>query len=97
MAAEENVDKPEPRVRPTEPVSTGQELTFEEAFSSLAKTVEALESGGLTLDAATALYEEGMRLVETCYRLLSQAELKVTQLNHAYSSYLDPGLLGEEE
>ena len=64
------------------------ELSFEEAFNRLGETVQALESGGLTLDAATDLYEKGMSLVRVCNRLLSNAELKVTQLNDAYSSYL---------
>ena len=64
-------------------------LSFEEAFDRLGETVQALEEGGLTLEAATDLYEEGMRLVQLCNRLLSAAELKVTQLKDAYSDYLD--------
>ena len=47
-----------------------------------------MESGGLTLEAATNLYEEGMRLVQLCNHLLSDAELKVTQLKDVYSDYL---------
>ena len=67
--------------------SDGEELSFEVAFDRLAKTVDGLESGGLTLDAATSLYEEGMRLVRLCNQLLSRAELKVNQLKDAYSEY----------
>ena len=47
-----------------------------------------MESGGLTLEAATNLYEEGLRLVQMCNHLLSNAELKVTQLKDVYSDYL---------
>ena len=72
-----------------------EELSFEAAFGRLGETVETLESGGLTLDAATALYEEGMRLVQLCNRLLSKTELKVSELKEAYSDYL--GQLPAEE
>ena len=62
-----------------------EELSFEEAFDRLGETVQALESGGLTLNSATNLYEDGMRLVKLCNRLLSEAELKVTRLKDVYS------------
>ena len=84
------------------PQPTG-ELSFEDAYNRLGETVQALESGGLTLEAATNLYEEGMRLIQLCNRLLGTAELKVTQLRDAYSDYrhggavdLDFGPEGEE-
>lgn len=68
------------------PESLSQEnLSFEEAFDRLGETVQALESGGLTLESATNLYEEGMRLVTLCNRLLGEAELKVTQLKDVHS------------
>ena len=70
------------------PEVSKDEPSFEQAFNRLGETVEALESGGLTLEAATDLYEEGMRLVQLCNRLLSTAELKVTQLSDAYSDFL---------
>ena len=72
-------------------------LSFEEAFSRLGETVQALESGGLTLEAATNLYEEGMRLVQLCNRSLSTAELKVTQLKDVYSEYIASQPPEEEE
>ncbi len=75
----------------------GGGLSFEEAFSRLGETVQALESGGLTLEAATGLYEEGMRLVELCNRLLSTAELRVNRLKEAYGEYLAQGPLEDEE
>ena len=74
-----------------------EEPTFEEAFGRLGETVQTLESGGLTLEAATALYEEGMRLVQLCNRLLSKTELKVSELKEAYSDYLAEVLQEEQE
>ena len=85
MAEIENVDKSEDR------------LSFEEAFARLGETVDALESGGLSLDAATRLYEEGMRFVQQCNQLLNEAELKVTQLKDVYADYLDQRPPEDEE
>ena len=76
---------------------TQDSLSFEEAFSRLDETVQSLESGGLTLESATALYEEGMRLVQLCNRLLSTAELKMTQLKDAYSDSIELGTPEDEE
>jgi exodeoxyribonuclease VII small subunit len=61
-------------------------LAFEEAFQRLQALVEALEHGGLPLDQTTGLYQQGMALVQHCNRLLSQAELKITQLHQDYSA-----------
>ena len=36
-------------------------LSFEQALNMLEKTVEKLESGGLTLTETTHLYEQGMK------------------------------------
>lgn len=55
-------------------------LAFEEAYTRLEHTVQRLESGGLSLDEALALYEEGMRLAGLCARLLDAAELRISQV-----------------
>ena len=70
----------------TEPAKEVDHLSFEGAFQRLGETVEALEAGGLTLAEATARYEEGMRLVQRCNQLLSETELKVTQLRDDYAT-----------
>lgn len=70
----------------TEPTQEVDHLSFEDAFQRLGETVEALEAGGLTLAEATARYEEGMRLVQRCNQLLSETELKVTQLRDDYAT-----------
>jgi exodeoxyribonuclease VII small subunit len=78
--------------------NSGQdELGFEEAFRQLTEIAERLEAGGLTLAEATARYEEGMKLVQHCNRLLDSAELEITTLRESYqrqtaSSSQAPGL-----
>ena len=68
--------------RPSDSVS--DELGFEEAFRQLAEIAETLEAGGLTLAEATARYEQGMKLVQHCNRLLDTAELEITTLRENY-------------
>ena len=59
--------------------------TFEASFKRLSEMAEQLEAGGLTLAEATARFEEGMKLVQYCNQLLSNAELKITELKQTYS------------
>lgn len=62
-----------------------QNLSFEEAFKRLEKLVEKMESGGLSLEQATALYEDGLKLAQLCSTKLDDAELKITKLNAAFN------------
>ncbi|MCL0102158.1 exodeoxyribonuclease VII small subunit [Dehalococcoidia bacterium] len=64
--------------------NTDSDLPFEQAFQKLEETVQALENGGITLDQAVSLYEEGMRLAQLCSGRLDGAELKITELQHAF-------------
>ena len=61
-----------------------QPLSFEDAFRQLAEIAEGMEKGGLTLAEATARFEQGMKLVQHCNRLLDTAELEITQLRESY-------------
>ncbi len=79
-----------------------EQLTFEAAYQRLEQTVQALESGGLTLDEATNLYAEGARLARVCNELLSSAELRITRLQTSLGEQMRfiqdaPGLQEEEE
>ena len=79
-----------------------EQLTFESAYQRLEQTVQALESGGLTLDEATNLYAEGARLARVCNELLSSAELRITRLQTSLGEQMRfiqdaPGLQEEEE
>ena len=66
------------------PDAVSEQLGFEEAFRQLAEIAENLEAGGLTLAEATARYEQGMKLVQHCNRLLDTAELEITTLRENY-------------
>jgi exodeoxyribonuclease VII small subunit len=53
---------------------------FEEALKKLESIVEAMESDDLPLETLLAKYEEGSKLVKICREKLSEAELKIQQL-----------------
>lgn len=57
-----------------------ENLSFEEAFKELEKTVRRLEEGDLTLDESIALFERGQALARHCGDRLDGAELRISQL-----------------
>lgn len=63
-------------------------LSFEEAYERLERTVQRLEQGGLALEETIALFEEGMRLARICGDRLDKAELKITRLQSAFGEVL---------
>ena len=65
--------------------------SFEELYQRLEQAVGKLEEGGLPLEEALALYEEGMQLAQRCQEMLDQAELRVTRLQEAFAAYRDEG------
>ncbi len=69
--------------------SSSKEPPFEEAFHKLEETVQALETGNLTLAQATSLYEEGMRLAKVCTQRLDAAKLKISELQSAFAKAQD--------
>ncbi|MBI4200856.1 MAG: exodeoxyribonuclease VII small subunit [Chloroflexi bacterium] len=62
--------------------------SFEDAFTKLEETVRALEGGGATLEEATRLFEEGMRLARICHQHLSATELKITHLQRSFGEQM---------
>lgn len=52
-------------------------MYFEESFQKLSEVTEKLETGGLSLEEAVSLYEEGAKLAESCKRELENAKLKI--------------------
>jgi exodeoxyribonuclease VII small subunit len=56
------------------------EPSFEEALTKLERIVENLERGEPELTTALAKYENGVRLLTHCHRLLDQAEHSVALL-----------------
>ena len=62
--------------------------TFEDAFTQLRETVEALEAGNLSLEEATRLFDRGMKLAKTCNEMLSAAELQVSRLQRSFGEQM---------
>ena len=59
--------------------------TFEQLYARLDERVGKLEQGGLPLEDAIALYEEGMQLARECQERLDATELKITKLREAFA------------
>jgi exodeoxyribonuclease VII small subunit len=57
-----------------------EKKSFEASFEQLQQVVKRLESGELTLEAALAHFEEGVRLTRTCQETLQAAEQRVEVL-----------------
>ena len=53
---------------------------FEEVLKKLEGIVEAMESDDLPLETLLSQYEEGTKLVKICQEKLTEAELKIQQL-----------------
>jgi len=58
----------------------GKDLSFEEALKKLEGIVESMESDELALETLLARFEEGTRLAKVCQSKLTEAELKIQEL-----------------
>jgi exodeoxyribonuclease VII small subunit len=65
----------------TPPADEASPLTFEEALAKLQTLVHSLEEGDVGLDEALASYEEGVKLLRHCHRLLESAERRIELLS----------------
>ena len=54
-----------------------QDLSYEEARAELAAVVDALESGGISLEESLALWERGEALAARCQTWLDSAKAKL--------------------
>lgn len=54
--------------------------SFEQSLHDLEKVVSELESGNLTLSDSLAKYEEGIKNLKTCHRILESAENRIRLL-----------------
>ena len=63
--------------------------TFDNSFSELEDVVRKLETGGLSLDEATKLFESGMKLASKCNEILSSSELKITRLQANFAEQMN--------
>ncbi len=62
--------------------------TFEEAFNEMREVVQTLETGNLSLEEATGLFDRGMKLAKICNELLSAAELQVSRLQRTFGEQM---------
>ncbi len=56
-------------------------LNYEDSVKKLEDIVAKLEDGNLSLEESLKLYEEGAVLSENCRKMLSDAKLKITNIN----------------
>lgn len=57
--------------------------TFEDNLQRLEQIVRAMERGDVPLDESLKLFQEGTSLVESCGKLLDEAELQVKKVTTA--------------
>lgn len=57
-----------------------EKKTFEENMQRLEQIVRAMERGDVPLEESLKLFQEGTALVESCGKLLDEAELKVKKI-----------------
>ncbi len=53
------------------------EKTFENSMAELEEVVAKLESGDITLDESLQLFEQGIKLANSCQKKLDEAEKRV--------------------
>ena len=61
-------------------------MTFEAAVARIDEIVASLERGDAQLDKSLSLFEEGVKLIETCGTMLDTAEQKVVSLQKTISN-----------
>lgn len=54
--------------------------SFEESMLRLDQIVRAMERGDVPLEESLKLFQEGTKLVESCGKLLDEAELQVKKI-----------------
>ena len=57
-----------------------QNQTFEASMARLEQIVRAMERGDVALEESLKLFQEGTELVQTCSRLLDDAQLQIQKV-----------------
>ena len=57
-----------------------QSKTFEESMNRLEQIVRAMERGDVPLEESLKLFQEGTELVQTCTKLLDNAQLQIKKV-----------------
>ena len=71
--------------------------TFEQSVTRLDEIVTSLEKGDAQLDKSLALFEEGVKLIELCGKMLDTAEQKVVSLQKSMGAEPKEYLFDDEE
>jgi len=66
-------------------MGSSEKQSFEQGVARLDEIVSSLEKGDVQLDKSLALFEEGVKLIETCGKMLDDAEQKVVSLQKTVS------------
>jgi exodeoxyribonuclease VII small subunit len=74
-----------------------RKVSFEEALKQLETLAEQIEQGKIGLEESIQKYEEGMSLVRQCREILSQAELRIQQLQQRSDGSLEAKPFVKEE
>jgi len=67
-------------------MENNNDLTFEQAVTRIDEIVASLERGDAQLDKSLSLFEEGVKLIESCGTILDTAEQKVVSLQKSMNS-----------
>ncbi len=62
------------------------EHSFEENLTNLNKIVAELEKGDISLEKAVELYRDGIKLSALCKKQLSEAKIKIKEVDEKLSS-----------
>ena len=66
-----------------------RKLSFEEALERLESLAEEIEEGKVGLEASITKYEEGMKLIQQCRQMLTQAEQRIQKLQEQADGTLE--------
>ena len=78
-------------------MDTKNELTFEQATSRIDEIVTSLEKGDAELEKSLSLFEEGVKLIETCGMMLDKAEQTVVRLQTSIGNEQPKEFLFDDE
>ena len=74
---------------PAETTPDFSSISFEEALTQLQGVVTALETGSLSLDETISQHRHGAALAAHCQRLLTDAELRISEVSPTEPSASD--------
>ena len=66
-------------------MKNNEKQTFEQAVGRIDEIITLLEKGDAQLDKSLSLFEEGVKLIETCGIMLDDAEQTVVRLQKTMS------------